>query len=106
MADPTPRLRKLNASSKKSVASTFVPKLPPVLTRTMSNTLATATRIAVTTTPTVGRIWGSVTLKNCSLSLAPSMRAASRSSSGTALIAADRITIAKPVWIQMRMNIK
>src|SRR6185295_12105722 len=38
-------------------------------------------------------------------SLAPSRRAASRSSPGTPLIAADRTTIANPVWSQTRIRI-
>ncbi len=38
--------------------------------------------------------------------LAPSMTAASMVSSGMPRSAADRMTIAKPVWIQIRMTIR
>ena len=37
--------------------------------------------------------------------MAPSIRAASSNSSGTALIAAEKITMAKPVCIQMSTTI-
>ena len=50
-------------------------------------------------------ICGSVTRQKICDGVAPSTRAASMISSGTALIAADRMTIAKPVWIQIRMTI-
>ena len=38
-------------------------------------------------------------------SVAPSMRAASTNSVGTALIADEKITMAKPVWIQISTTI-
>ena len=57
------------------------------------------------TTPIVVEIWGRTTRQKVSDSVAPSTAAASISSLGTALIAAERMTIAKPVWIQMRMTI-
>ena len=59
----------------------------------------------VTTTPIVVAICGSVTRQKICDGVPPSTRAASRISSGTALIAADRMTIANPVWIQIRMTI-
>ena len=86
-------------------ANTCVPKLPFVTTLTMSKTFITRTTSVVTTTPIVVPICGNVTRQNTWLSVAPSILAASISSVGTALIAADRITIAKPVWIQIRMTI-
>ena len=48
---------------------------------------------------------GTMILKNSWRSVAPSSRAASVISAGTPLMAADRTTIAKPVWSQMRMTI-
>ena len=71
----------------------------------MSKTFITVTISVVTTTPTVGRICGSVTRQNTCDSVAPSIRAASVSSVGTALIAEEKMTMAKPVWIQMRITI-
>jgi len=56
IAEPSVKLPKLNETSYMSLASTFVPKLPPVETFTMSNTLVTSTIRVVVTTPTVGRI--------------------------------------------------
>ena len=92
-----------------SFARTWVPKLPLVTTFTMSKTFMTRTTID-------GRdhhpdrscaIWGSVTRQKTCVSVAPSTRRRlERTPSGTALIAADRMTMAKPVWIQIRMTIK
>src|SRR6056297_3728534 len=65
----------------------------------------TPTIKVVTTTPIVVAICGSVTRQNTWLVVAPSILAASMSSVGTALIAADKITIEKPVWIQIMMII-
>ena len=48
---------------------------------------------------------GTMTWKKICRSLAPSSRAASSTSIETPLIAADRMTIAKPVWSQMKMTI-
>ena len=53
----------------------------------------------------MGAIWGSVIRQNTCDSVAPSTLAASVSSVGTALIAADRITIANPVWTQISTTI-
>ena len=50
-------------------------------------------------------ICGSVTRQNTWLVVAPSIFAASMSSVGTALMAADRMTIENPVWIQIMMTI-
>src|SRR5262245_32123170 len=71
----------------------------------MSKTFITVTNRAVVTTPTVGAIDGNVIRQNTCDSVAPSTLAASVSSVGTALIAADRITIANPVWTQISTTI-
>ena len=49
---------------------------------------------------------GMMTRRNTCSSDAPSMRAASMISSGTALMAADRTTMANPVCIQTMMTIR
>ena len=59
----------------------------------------------VTTTPIVVAICGRVTRQNTWRSVAPSILAASINSVGTALIAADRMTMENPTWIQIRMTI-
>ena len=48
---------------------------------------------------------GTMTRKKIWRSLAPSSRAASRTSVETPLIAAEKTTIAKPVWSQMKITI-
>ncbi len=53
----------------------------------------------------VPQICGIMMSKKMRKSLAPSMRAASSVSSGMPRSAADRITMAKPVWIQIRITI-
>ena len=53
----------------------------------------------------VGAICGSVIRQNTCDSVAPSIFAASVSSVGTALIAAERITMANPVWTQISTTI-
>ena len=58
--------------------------------------------IVVSTTMSEERIPGTVTLRNLSHAFAPSSDAASICSVGTALIAAERITIANPVCVQMK----
>jgi glutamate racemase len=57
------------------------------------------------TVMTVAQICGMITLKKIWRSLAPSIRAASRVSTGTPLTAADSSTIEKPTWAQIRMTI-
>src|SRR6056297_1247784 len=104
-AAPLPVLVKPNASWNIWLASTWDPNWPLVVTFTMSNTFITPTMSVVTTTPMVVAIWGNVTRQKTWLSLAPSILAASISSLGTALIAADRMTMEKPVWIQTMMII-
>ena len=94
-----------NAGVNIWLAITWVPKSPLVITLTMSKTFITTTISVVTTTPMVGAICGMVTLQNTWLSVAPSMRAASVSSLGTPLIAEEKITMAKPVWIQISTTI-
>ena len=71
----------------------------------MSKTFITVTNRAVITTPMVGAICGNVIRQNTCDSVAPSTFAASVSSVGTALIAAERITIANPVWTQISTTI-
>ena len=51
------------------------------------------------------RMSGTITWKKIWRSLAPSSRAASRTSTETPLIAAERTTIAKPVWSQIMIRI-
>lgn len=55
----------------------------------------------VTTTTIAERMPGTVTLRKRCQAFAPSSSAASFCSGGTALIAAERMTIARPVWLQM-----
>ena len=62
--------------------------------------------IVVQTTRIVPMIWGTMILRKTWISFAPSILAASRVSSGTPRRAALKITIANPVWIQMRMIIR
>ena len=50
------------------------------------------------------RIIGTITPRKIWRSVAPSSRAASRTSADTPLIAAERTTIAKPVWSQIRIS--
>ena len=59
----------------------------------------------VMTVTTVGQIEGKMILWKICHSVAPSIRPASSSSSGTPLSAAARITIAKPVCPQTRITI-
>src|SRR4051794_21611519 len=104
-ADPRPRSEKPNARWNISLAMTCVPKLPLVIAYTMSKTFITVTNNAVITTPTVGAICGKVIFQNTCDSVAPSTLAASINSVGTALMAADRMTIAKPTWTQISTTI-
>ena len=71
------------------------------MAKTMSNTFSTVMVIVVHTTTMVPQICGIMMSKKMRKPLAPSMRAASSVSSGTPRSAADRITMAKPVWIQI-----
>ena len=81
-------------------ATTWVSKLPLVMTYTMSNVLRAVMIIVVVTTAIVGASSGRVMPRNTWRSVAPSTRAASSSSGLMPLSAADRMTIAKPVHIQ------
>ena len=72
----------------------------------MSKTFSVATPMTVSTMTSAGRMLGMVTNRNIPMALTPSRRAASTMSSGIALIAADRIVIAKPAWIQIMMMIR
>ncbi len=60
----------------------------------------------VATTVIVGIMRGRIILKNMAISLAPSIRAASRMSSLIPFSPAERITIANPVHIQMPTTIR
>ena len=53
----------------------------------------------------VPQICGTITRKKICRSLAPSIRAASRVSTGTPLIADDSSTIEKPTCVQIKMTI-
>src|SRR4029078_4924402 len=71
----------------------------------MSKNFMTVTNKAVITTPIVGAICGKVIFQNTCAVVAPSTLAASVSSVGTPLIAAERITMAKPTWTQISTTI-
>ena len=71
----------------------------------MSNSLRVATTIVASTTMNVERTIGNVTPRNNFQPCAPSKAEASIMSAGTALIAADRITIANPVCDQTKIII-
>jgi hypothetical protein len=62
--------------------------------------------MVVSTTMRDGRMLGMVMKRNILKPLTPSSRAASTMSSGIALIEAERITIANPVWTQMSTTIR
>ena len=72
----------------------------------MSKTFSTTMVIVVQTTTMVPMICGTLILKKIWNGLAPSSTAASIVSSGMPRRAADRITIAKPVWIQISTTIR
>jgi len=62
--------------------------------------------MVVQTTAMVPQICGTMIFQKICQPLAPSMTAASMVSSGMPRRAADRMTMAKPVWIQMRITIR
>ena|SRR5438034_10340462 len=72
---------------------------------TMSKILSTAIAMVVATVMIEPRMMGTITPKNIWRSLAPSSRAASITSVGTPLMAADSTTMAKPVWSQIMIRI-
>ncbi len=80
-------------------------KLPLLSVLTMSKIFSVAIMTVVSTTTMVLRIIGIWTVRNSFTPVAPSMRAASRISSGIALRAAPSTTMAKPAWIQTMMTI-
>ncbi len=88
---------KLNSSLYMRSAMMSVSKLPPVITYTMSKALSAVMIMVVETTATVGRSSGNVMPRNTCHSLAPSTRAASRSSALMPFSAADRMTMQNPV---------
>jgi len=99
---PPPR----NIQSNMRFASTCVCHWPLVIVSTMSKTFSTRIVIVVHTTAIVPQIWGIMMNRKSCQPLAPSMTAASIVSSGMPRSAAERITIAKPVWIQTRITIR
>ena len=81
------------------------PLHPPLTDMTMSKIFRVAIAIVVATVMIDPRISGTITPKKIWRSLAPSRRAASRTSTDTPLIAADSTTMAKPVWSQIMIRI-
>ncbi|MNL62671.1 hypothetical protein D3C87_1867130 [compost metagenome] len=73
---------------------------------TTSNIFNVKTIIVVVTVRIVAEMNGIIMPKKIFTSPAPSTRAASRISSGTPLIAAEKITIAKPVCIQIKITMR
>ena len=71
----------------------------------MSNTFKVVIITVVSTTTSVLRIIGICTVRNRVNPSAPSRRADSMTSSGIALSAAPRTTMANPAWIQIMMTI-
>src|SRR3954452_25389831 len=71
----------------------------------MSKILSVAIAIVVVTVMIEPRMSGRITLKEICRSLAPSRRAASWTSTETPLLAAEKTTIARLVWSQIRMII-
>src|SRR5690606_11228743 len=104
-AEARPGFRNRISSENIRLATTSVSKRPPVVTNTMSNTLRITMKIVVATVMMEPRIVGTTPRRKICSSEAPSIRAASTSSSGTPLMAAERITIAKPVWSQIMIRI-
>src|SRR5690606_15229705 len=94
IADPMPLSPYVNDQSYISFASTCVLNSAPVIVWVMSNTLSVAMQMVVSTTTRDGRIDGIVIRVNSCQAFAPSSFAASMMSVGTALMAADRTTIA------------
>ena len=88
------------------LARTSVSNRPPVVTYTMSKTLRIAIATVVATAIRVPRIIGTTMRRNTDASPAPSIRAASMTSLGTPFSAADRTTIANPVWSQIMITIR
>ena len=105
IAAARPKFPNTNISENIRFAMTSVSWLPPVITYTMSKTFRIAMATVVATAMIVPRIIGTTTRKKSWRSLAPSMRAASRTSADTPLRAADRTTIAKPVCSQIMITI-
>ena len=99
---PPPR----NIQSNIRFARTCVCHWPLVIASTMSKTLRTRMVIVVQTTAIVPQICGTMIFQKICQPFAPSITAASMVSSGIPRSAADRITMAKPVWIQMRIAIR
>ena len=87
-------------------AMTWVSKLPPVMTYTMSNALSAVMTIVVATTAIVGSSSGKTIRRKTCHSFAPSTRAASSSSTLMPLSAAEMMTMQKPVHIQAMTTIR
>src|SRR5512146_860207 len=105
-AVPWPTLKKLYISRYMRTAMTSVPNCPPVITYTMSKILRVLITMVVMTTTMVGMMIGTMMRQNTDHSVAPSTRAASRISSGTDLMAAERMVMQKPVQIQTPTTIR
>src|SRR5660398_238622 len=88
------------------LAAMSVSLRPCVSVRTMSETLSEAIVMVVRTTTSVARMAGIVMNRKRCQGLAPSSDAASFISMGTPLMAAEMITMAKPVWIHTKMKTK
>ena len=83
----------------------------PIFLRALSNTIIfliiqVPIMIVVKTTMRVPRIIGTVTRRKSRPPVAPSSIAASTTSVGIALMAAESTTIAKPTWIQIMMTMR
>ena len=76
------------------------------MAKTMSKTFKTKMVIVVQITKIVSDSIGTIIAKNILISPAPSIRAASIISLEIDRSAAEKITIANPVWIQTIMNIR
>ena len=91
-----PLLKNWNISWNIRTATTLSWLMPPLIDQTMSKIFRVAMAMVVVTVTIEPRISGMITPKKIWRSLAPSRRAASRTSTETPLIAADRTTIAPP----------
>ena len=72
----------------------------------MSKIFSTTMAMVVATVMIEPLMIGTITPVKIWRSHAPSSRAASMTSTDTPLMAADRTTIAKPVWSQMKITIR
>ena len=89
-----------------SLATTEVSNWPPVIVRTMSKTFSVPTVIVLNTTTTARPDARQRHVAEHLRVVTPSSRAASTISVGMPLMAADRMTMAKPAWIQTITTIR